>query len=354
MNNEMNIQIALEELEISLDEIELTKLDHEYIKRKYRKMALKWHPDKNDSINATEKFQKIGESYDYLSKELRLINDDKNNYDINEDDINENDINENDKNRDSNTSDPFVSSSPSKESKIYIDILSTFISSLFSEAKKGTYNELFMNIVKEIVTGGYNVLSLTYLRKMFEELDKEKAIELYQLLYKYKDILYISADTLELVSLIVKEKYKNDRVFILKPLLKDLLEHNIYKLYVDEKLYLVPLWHNELYFDAPDGSEIIVLCQPKLPDEITIDDNNNIYCDKIIKLDNELIKKDFVSIEVGEKWFSIPLNKLYLKEYQLYRFKGQGISQISETNIYNISHKSDIIVKIVLLCNSNN
>jgi hypothetical protein len=213
-----------------------------------------------------------------------------------------------------------------------------------------------MSIIKEIVTG-YNALTLTYLRKIFEGVDKIKAIELYQFLYKYKDILYISNDTLEFVSLIAKEKSQkgkeNDRVFILKPLMKDLLENNIYKLYVDEELYLVPLWHNELYFDAKDGSEIIVLCQPKLSDELTIDENNNIYCEKQIKLDAELLylikKEKFVSIEIGGKWFSIPLSKLYLKEEQLYKFKGQGISRISEKDIYNVSCRSDIIVKIIFM-----
>jgi hypothetical protein len=333
-NDKMNIQIALEELEISLDEIELTKLDQEYIKKKYHKLALRWHPDKNSEDNAKEKFQRINESYDYLSNELRLINGQEN----------------------SNTSKTFVSSSTSENSKVYMNILSTFVSSLFSEAKKGTYNEIFISVIKEIVTG-YNVLTLTYLRKIFEGLDKINSIELYQFLYKYKDILYISNDTLEFVSLIAKEKSQqgkeNDRVFILKPLIKDLLENNIYKLYVDEELYLVPLWHNELYFDAKDGSEIIVLCQPKLSDELTIDENNNIYCEKQIKLDADLMylikKEKFVSIEIGGKWFSIPLSKLYLKEEQLYKFKGQGISRISEKDIYNVSCRSDIIVKIILV-----
>jgi hypothetical protein len=327
-DEKMNIQIAFDILEISLDKIELINLDKEYIKKKYHKMALKWHPDKNDDSNSTDKFQKINEAYEYLLNEIQLIKLDKDN--------------------NSNTSNPFVSSFDSKESKIYIDILNTFISSLL----KGTYNEVFMNIVKEIVIG-YNTLSLSYLRTIFEELDKQKSIELYQLLYKYSDILYIKNNTLEFVSLIIKEKYKNDRVFILKPSLKDLLDHNIYKLYVDEQLYLVPLWHNELYFDTPDGSELIVLCQPKLPPNISIDENNNIYCEEVIKINNELselIKNDkFVSIEVGEKWFSIPLNKLYLKEEQLYRFNSQGISQISEKDIYNVSNKSDIIVKIILM-----
>lgn len=332
-NDKMNIQKALDELDISLDEIELTKIDQDYIKKKYHKLALKWHPDKNDEVNAKEKFQKISEAYDYLSNELNILNGVQN-----------------EETNNSNTCDTFVSSFDSKESKIYIDILSNFISSLI----KGSYNDLLLNIVKEISLG-YEVITLTYLRKKFEDLDKQKAIELYQLLYRYNDILSISNDTLELVSLIINEKYKNDRVFILKPNLKDIMEHNIYKLYVDDQLYLVPLWHNELYFDAPDGSEIIVLCHPKLPTNITIDENNNIYYEECISVNKELlglIKRDkFVSIEVGEKWFSIPLNKLYLKEEQLYTFKQQGISQIpsEQKDIYNVSSKADVIVKIVLV-----
>ncbi len=312
----MNIQIALDELEISLDNIELTKINHEYIKKKYHKLALKWHPDKNNEINAKDKFQKINEAFDYLTNELCILN---------------NDIEY------SNTN-VFVS---------YIDILGNFISSLL----KGSYREGLTNIIKDISLG-YETISLVYLRKKFEELDKQNAIELYQMLYKYKDVLYISNDTLELVSLIINEKYKNDRVFILKPNLKEIIEHNIYKLYVDDHLYLVPLWHNELYFDAPDGSEIIVLCQPNLPTNITIDENNNIYYEETIKIDKELLylikNNKFVSINIGEKCFTIPLDKLYIKDEQLYRFKCQGISQISEKEIYNIDIKSDIIVKIIL------
>ena len=158
--------------------------------------------------------------------------------------------------------------------------------------------------------------------------------------------------------MIVKEKYQNDKVFILNPLLKDLLDNNIYKLYVDDKLYLVPLWHNELYFDVINDEdkdkEIIVLCQPVLPDELTIDENNNIHITKKIQA-NEIIDllmnddNNFVSLEVGGKWFSIPLDKLQMKKEQIYRLKGQGISQILEKDIYNVKNKSDIIVKIILI-----
>jgi hypothetical protein len=325
--DKINIQKALDELDISLDDIEVTKLDHEYIKKKYHKLALKWHPDKNNEKYAKEKFQKISEAYDYLTNELYILNYDTKN---------------------SNTSDDFVSSIYSEDPKIYINILSNFITSLL----KGTYSDVLMNIIKEISLG-YETITLTYLRKKFEEIDKQNSIELYKLLYKYNRILYISNDILELVSLIIKEKYKNDRVFILKPTLKDMMEHNIYKLYVDNLLYIVPLWHNELYFDAPDGSEIIVLCQPKLPTNISIDENNNIYYEKYITIDSELtnlIKHNkYVSINIEDKCFTIPLTKLYIREEQFYRFKSQGISQISEKDIYNVNNKADVIFKIILI-----
>jgi hypothetical protein len=325
--DKINIQNALDELEISLDNIELTKLDNEYIKKKYHKLALKWHPDKNNEKYAKEKFQKISEAYDFLTNELYILDNEMEN---------------------SNTSNDFVSSFHSKESKIYIDILSNFISSLL----KGSYSEVLTNLLKEISLG-YETITLTYLRKKFEELDKQNSIELYKLMYKYKDVLYISNDILEFVSLIIKEKYKNDRVFILKPTLKDMMEHNIYKLYVDELLYIVPLWHNELYFDAPDGSEIIVLCEPNLPSNISVDENNNIYYEKYIKIDSELsdlIKHNkYVSINIEEKMFSIPLKNLYIRKEQFYRFKCQGIAQISEKEICNVNSRGDIIVKIILI-----
>ena len=317
----MDIKQALDILEIDLNETKLTNLTHEYVRKKYHRLALINHPDKNgNSLEAKNKFQKINEAYEYLSKELHTTNDPM----------------------------EFVSSDTNqRENSMYIYLLSLFIGSII-DGPNAWNKDAIKNVIKEIVTLGKNIS----LERIFLELDKDSAIEVYNFICKYKHILHISTETLEFVSLLIKKKYKNDRVFILNPSITDLLDSNIFKLYVDEQLYLVPLWHNELYFDSEDG-DIIVLCNPELPENITIDEDNNIHIEKEINGSLKLLELienlEFVSFFIGERSFSIPINNLYMKKEQIYRMVGQGISNVIENDMYNISCKADIIVKIRII-----
>jgi hypothetical protein len=348
----MDLNKALSTLEIDLTKGKLTNLTEEYIKKKYHKLALINHPDKNgNSLEATNKFQKINEAYDFLSKELHTINGSSN------------------KNSDTFTqdSDDFVSSTQSEErNSKYVYLLSLFINSII-EGPNAWNKQTIKNIIKEIVTLGLKQVACeknVYLENIFSELDKDSSLEVYSFICKYKHILYISNETLEFVSSLIKKKYKNDRVFILNPSITDLLESNIFKLHIDDQLYLVPLWHNELYFDAKDldNGDIIVLCNPELPENMTIDEDNNIH----ISLDLQgqylldLINTEqgsnaftqgsaetvFVSLLIGTRDFSIPINKLYMKKEQIYIFFKQGIANVIENDMYNVSNKADIIVKI--------
>jgi hypothetical protein len=319
----MNIEIALNLLDIK--DIELTNLTAEYVKRKYHKMALRWHPDKNgNTSDATKRFQRINEAHTYLSKELT-----KDNSSIFED---------------------FVSSSDSKDEKnMYTSLLSVFISNIL-KTETNVMKQLLTKIIKDIVINGYKVISM----KLIEELDKDKSIELYNFLCKYKNLLYINNDTLELVSSLIKEKYKNDSVYVLNPSIDDLFENNIYKLYVNGLLFLVPLWHTEMYFDDTLGNDIIVICRPELSDHISIDENNNIHYNLLVPFEKEMIflkninTDKHIPLQLGKKQFNIPLNNLFLKEEQYYTLKGQGLTKIIDNDVYNQNNccKSDIIVKI--------
>lgn len=286
-------------------------LNLKYLKKKYHELALKNHPDKNGNTpQSKETFQQLNEAYMFLSREL----EEDNNY---------------------NTSFAMPS---------YVDILQTFLQNILDEK----HSQLFCEIIKDIVM---KKLSFT----LFEELDKETATKVYAFLMKYRVILNISPDILERLGEIVSANAKKEhvsKVFHLKPTLSDLFSNNIYKLYVEEKLYLVPLWHSEIYFDGENNTEIVVLCEPELEENITIDEYNNVYTNIEIAFSTiiELINnKDPLTFVLCNNTMSIPIDKLFMKKEQLYKIKKSGLSKIKGSNIYDVEDKADIIVKIKLV-----
>lgn len=304
----MNINDALNILRVD----NLANIDLQTLKKRYHKLALQYHPDKNgNTIESKEHFQKIGEAYDLLKREIGEISIDEN-------------INENNESG-------------------YTFILTMFLKTLFKDVNY----EIILSILKDAVSVA-----------LFESIDKEMCIYIYDFIIKYKTVLHISNETLEKVKQIILEKYKNVQIFILNPSLFDLFENNIYKLKVEDVIYYVPLWHNEIVFQKEKSinesinennskdSEIIVKCIPELPDNVEIDENNNLIISITIPLTLSLFfeKKYLVCIE--KYTFEIPLIKLSCTIDQIYILKGQGISQIFEKDVFDISKKSDIIFRI--------
>lgn len=307
----MDYKIAFEILEIDITKTNYNDITIEFIKKKYHKLALQNHPDKNgNTLESNEKFKQINEAYDYLKREIKNINPD----DLNKE----------------------------TTSSLYYDILQLFM----KEILNGKYNELFLNIVQDIVIGCKKI-SL----KLFDDLDKENSINIYIFLSKYKNILHLSQDILDEIKEIVIQKYDNVEIYKLNPNINDLLNNNLYKLYVDNELFLVPLWYNEVYFDS-SGNEIIVLCEPELPECIKLDDDNNIYIEKKINMQTELpnliLNNLCISVMIGDKSFDILVSELLMKSEQYYRIKNQGLTKINEEDIYNVSERADIFVKIIM------
>ena len=68
----MDLVDALEILQI--DKHEINSLTLEYLKKRYHKLALQNHPDKNgNTIASKETFQKINEAYEVLKREISII-----------------------------------------------------------------------------------------------------------------------------------------------------------------------------------------------------------------------------------------------------------------------------------------
>jgi len=308
----MDLNDAFERLEIDINNKSVSK---EYIKKQYRKLALKYHPDKNGNTEeSNEKFKKINEAYNYLSNLYTDI-----------------DI-------DSNTEGLDVDS----DSSLYTDILKGFIRTSF----EGKYTEVLSKIVSKIVNAGRRI-SVT----LFDELDKDTALNIYSFLSMNRSTLHLSEDVLELIREIVVKKYDNVEVYKLNPSINDLFNNNLYKLYIGCELFLVPLWHNESYFETSSNREIMVICEPELENGITIDDDNNICIDTTInasEIPSLILNNTSIPINIGSKELSIPIEYLYMKKRQIYKIKGQGISKVKR-NIYDVSEKTDIFVNIKIV-----
>jgi hypothetical protein len=302
----MDIQRATEILELELIQI----VNKPFVKKQYHRLALQYHPDKNDnSPESTEKFKQINEAYNYLK----------------------------------NTTEHPHKQTPQPTETTYGDLLGFFIHSVLLRAN----NETFVNIVKSII-GNCTQLSMT----MFEDCDKTVISEVYDFLCKYKHVLHVSPETLAELKRIVVEKCKNDQIYILNPTLKDLFEGNLYKLVVDEKVYYVPLWNVETYFDCGVlGREIVVRCIPELPDNISIDENNNVCVDVSIKLTNELLERKTFEVPIYcDKSVSVFVCDLKITKQQIITFRKEGIFSINEhTPICEQFKITDIIVCLTLV-----
>ena len=312
----MDYKSAFKVLDINLNETTYNDITLELLKKKYHKQALLNHPDKNGNTpESNEKFKQINEAYDYLKREISYSN-------------NGNDNSEN----------------YSRESfSSWNSILQMFI----VEISKGNYSESFSSIVKEIVSGCKNI-SL----KLFDNLDKETSLSIYSFLSKYHFILHLSEDILEQVKNIVLQKYESVEMYKLNPSLNDLINNNIYKLYVNNELFFVPLWYNEVYFET-SGREIIVYCVPEIPEHISLDDDNNIYIDYDIQsndITKLILENGSIHVSLCENInYEIPLSELHMKKEQYYKLKNKGISKGKDNDIHDVSNKSDIIVKITIV-----
>ena len=209
------------------------------------------------------------------------------------------------------------------------------------------YNDIISQLVNDIVMGCQKI-SL----KLFDNLDKDMSVGVYVFLSKYRFVLHLDENILEEIRKIVIHKYGNVEIYKLNPSITDLLNNNVYKLYVEDQLYLVPLWFNELYFDG-SGNEIIVLCEPELAENVKIDDDNNIYIEiqylsQALNLFDFLQNNNDITFNLGDKEFSIPLSRLSMRKEQFYRIKNEGLAKVND-DIYNVTEKADIVVKITIM-----
>jgi hypothetical protein len=282
----MNKKKALEILQLTKDQVNI-----ESIKKKYKTMALMYHPDKNKDPDANEKFAEIHCAYEYLLNRASI-------------------------------------STPTYRD-ICIDFLQKYID-------------------KEILDDIFECLERVcdkQLKTVLNKISLEQAVRIYHIFKSYSHILHINKSFLSNLEEMLKEKQEKNVYYVLNPSLKDLFEHNVYKLEHEGKIYMIPLWHHELIYDNGDH-DIYVIIIPELEDNIYIDVNNNVIVNVYRNIQN-IWENEKVYINVYENMY-IERSQLFLRKYQTMCLKEKGISKINSSNVYDIQKKSDIILHIHL------
>ena len=314
---------------------ELLNLKYNYtleeLKKNYRLLALKHHPDKNEnSEESCEIFKEVNNAYLYLL-----------NFDISHEPVTSHMF---------NGRDNHGSSGENGGSDSYMSIFRIFIQSLLQKmtviSQENT--SLTINTLIKIIVEDCQELSI----KMFEDLDKEAAYNIYEIITTYHKAFHISVEKLELFEKIMRNKMALDNLVVISVSLDDLMgENNIYVLEHDEKKFYIPLWHTELYYKLGKmdntSVDLIVRCIPVTPSHIYIDSNNDIYVDIRMRI-LDLLEKQCIEFEIGGKKFIINAAALYIKNNQTYVLSGAGIPIINSKNMYDIAEKSSIVVNIEL------
>lgn len=285
----MNRGKAIRVLELKQD------ITNDNIKKNYRLLALKYHPDKNKSNNANEKFLEINEAYNYL--------------------LNNNNNNNN-----------------------YSDILKDFLQNII---QNNDQTEMMITIFNNILN---NCETKTI--EFIKSINKYNLIIVISIIKKYKNVLHFSDNFIEKVQNILNDKVQNDENIILNPSIDDLLEDNIYKLIIGNERILIPLWHKKLTIER-ENKTIYIHCKPILDNNIDIDDNNNIIINKDFYI-KDIMNKEKIQFKIGEKNFEIDNKKIQLYEKQKVILYNKGISKIDCNHILDNTRRGNIIVNVIL------
>lgn len=302
----MNYQRAIEILEMDGRSGGAELADLSTVKKHYRIMVLKYHPDKNREESSVDKFREIHAAYLYLKNTV------------------------------------FDNDAEYCEPDSLFSLLRQFIQS----DKENRLHILYSFLQNQNIGGHIE----SHIVAILEKLDTG-------LLRNIRDILSAKpfentvSPILNKITEIIENRNECKRV-VLNPSLMDVFDCNLYKLTVKDQTFIIPLWHHEIVYDLTGGdnrsferNELVVECRPILVEGIRIDENNVVHIQKTVKMGEIWGLSEYEFSLCGKK-FAIDVRKLKFQENQRIVLYGQGIPRICKHAIYDCEKKSDIVVNL--------
>ena len=264
----------------------------EVIKRQYRIRILKYHPDKNPSPEAADRFRETKEAYDFLQSHQ----------------------------------------TPDSAIPSYEQVLKSFLSTVLS----GETNIATLVLIRLLRVCRNQVIS--YLREYLRKIDRPVLQKVYDVLHRYQDAFHLPPSLLSSIQDILSEA---EECIVLHPSLDDLFLENIYKLKHGSETFLVPLWHQDMVYDL-QGKDLHVKCFPILPDHMELDEWNNLYV-HVDYTARELWGKTVVEVEVGGRIYTFEPSVLrFTDTAQHIICQEAGISAINVDDAFDVSVKQHV------------
>ena len=210
------------------------------------------------------------------------------------------------------------------------------------------------NIIKKFLFNSKNFTN-NFILNILKFQDKTTLIKLKKFIETYNQVFEFPEFIINEINYLLKNKqinnfYDKKKIItkILNPSLKQLLNKEIYVFNFNDENYYIPLWHHQMIIDCKiNNNKILILCNPELPDYLSIDENNNIFFNLNIKIE-ELTNSEKIKLNFLDKSYFIPTSKLFFKSHQYYIFKNEGIPKINYKNILDTSINSDLIINILI------
>ena len=274
------------------------KMEEDMLHKKYKRLALKLHPDKGGSH---AEFQDLQEGFETLLIMCKIRNENK------------------------------------IEGHGMLGNVLQYVA-LFQRKYKEPIEKVF-----ELITNRFGNFSQQYL----DTLDIQTLYRIHVFTTQCTSSTFIPSELLANIENAITKKH-NRKTITTKATFVDMMEKNVYKFEFRDETFFAPMWHSEVEFETTSGEEFVLQFLPTLPPNMWLDENNNVCVFHKMSFDKTMLYNEFVEIAIDQYTFRMPCEEIVCKKSQTILLKGIGIWKIDENEMFNTTERTHVIVYLDL------